>query len=812
VHDQGYPTEAEGIILDAEKVIGIFKLNSFLQAMKNILNPFRSSVPGRGLMNSAAHELRMAFLETFPADLQQVTASSLKPEQVKNNIESFIGSVEVPVGLVGPLLMRTGEEGTEETFGVVGTTEGALVASMNRGARAISESGGFFSKVLHQKMVRAPMFLFENMMQAAEFSDWISANFQKIKKIAEAYSNHAELTGISPVLIGKAAHLKFIYTTGDASGQNMTTTCTWHACLWIENSFNADHSFPVLHFVIDGNGSSDKKISSYAMQSGRGIHVISECFLSNETIVKVLRTTADDMFTSYIHSMAISRMDGMIGYNINVANAIAGFFVSTAQDLASIHESSTGILQLDKTAEGLYASLSLPNLVIGTVGGGTHLPAQNSILKFMRCEGKNGTKRLATLIAGFALSLELSTLAAIVSGQFARAHQKLGRNKPMNWLLRSEVDERFIRDHISGTDKENIRQIIFDPALNIDNGLLTQLTSRISKKLIGFIPFRIDYKDGSTQRVILKSKPTGEEVIKGLHFMAAALSTELSDKLLEYKTWLEYTDCDHKETEAVDLLWKDGFRNIPRSFGTYTDPAREISMLMMDYLDARDHRIMNSESSPELWTREIIRDTIKSICSVHAFYSDTGKCTAATHIKLFRPAALMPFYLLMNRINENEYADWNTAELFEELNAEIVQHMLEPPVKKSPLTFVHNDFNPRNIAVTHSNDPLIYDWELAVLNIPQRDSIELLSFVLPENFSREELLDYLTYHHQLFTKATGTPISIADWLSDCRIIVHEYLCSRVSFYLAGGTLMDYSFSKRIFLNAFRMKRFLDVRA
>ncbi|MCW3104798.1 MAG: hypothetical protein JWO09_3238 [Bacteroidetes bacterium] len=776
--------------------------------MKNILNPFRASVPGRGLMNTSGHEQRMKFLGTFPVNLQPVLLGSLKLEQVKNNIESFIGSVEVPVGLVGPLLKK-GQEHTEEIFGVVGTTEGALVASMNRGAKAISESGGFSAKVLYQKMLRTPMFIFENMMQAAEFSEWAINNFQKIKKVTEAYSNHAELLEINPLLIGKAAHLKFIYSTGDASGQNMTTTCTWHACLWMEEQFNAAHDYPVIHFVIDGNGSSDKKVSSYAMQSGRGTHVISECFLSNEAIVKTLRTTADDMFSSYIHSMAVSRMDGMTGYNINVANAVAGFFVSTAQDLASIHESSTGILQLDKTAEGLYVSLSLPNLVIGTVGGGTRLPAQNAILKFMQCEGKGGSKKLAAIIAGFALSLEVSTLAAIVSGQFARAHQKLGRNKPVNWLLRSEVDEAFILAHFPEIAKQELQKIIFDPAFMIDNGLLTQLTSRISKKLIGFIPFRMEMKDGSTVQAIIKSKPTGEEVLKGLHYMASALSTELSDKLLEYKSALEYTDCDHKETEAVEMLWKDGFRNIPRSFGTYTDPTREISMLVMEYLDPASYKIMNSESRPELWTKEIIRDTIKSINDVHAFYSVAGNRPAAMHISVFTPGALMPFYMVMNGVNEKEYADWNTAELFKELHQEMVQYMLEAPEKRSPLTIVHNDFNPRNIAIKNDDGPVIYDWELAVLNIPQRDSIELLSFVLPEDFSSTQLSEYLEYHHRIFVEKTGSAISLSDWLCDCRIIVLEYLCSRISFYLAGGALLDYSFSRRIFMNAFRMKRFLD---
>ena len=185
--------------------------------------------------------------------------------------------------------------------------------------------------------------------------------------------------------------------------------------------------------------------SFYAIQNGRGCHVISECFLTNEIIEKTLRTNAEDMFRSFNHSMAISRLDGMIGYNINVANAIAGIFAATGQDLASIHESSTAVLQMENTTEGLYVSLTLPNLVVGTVGGGTHLPVASRVLELMGCKGAGKVERFAKLIAGYALGIEISTLAAIVSGQFARAHQKLGRNKPVKWLLRSEVTEDFFK-------------------------------------------------------------------------------------------------------------------------------------------------------------------------------------------------------------------------------------------------------------------------------------------------------------------------------------------------------------------------------
>lgn len=386
--------------------------------------------PGHGLMTKTAHELRMKFFESMAANSDIITSTQLTLEQVKHNIESFIGSVEIPLGLAGPLLFNSGANSTEWVYCAIGTSEGALVASINRGAKAISECGGFNAHFVHQKMLRAPVFSFRNMESAFNFEKWIKSNFTQIKQYAAKFSNHAELIEIKTLISGKLAHMRFIYTTCDASGQNMVTHCTWNTCLWIEEQFQKEANIKIEHFYVDGSGSNDKKVSFYSLQNGRGVHVISECFLLHEVIEKTLRTKADDMYKLYRYSMGLARFDGTIGGTINIANSIAGIFAATGQDLASIHESSIGVLEMDKTDYGLYLSLSVPTLVIGTVGGGTHLPGPRTVLEFMKCYGKGKLERFAKIISGFALSLEISTLAALASGQFATAHQKHGKNNP----------------------------------------------------------------------------------------------------------------------------------------------------------------------------------------------------------------------------------------------------------------------------------------------------------------------------------------------------------------------------------------------
>ncbi|MDH5609479.1 MAG: phosphotransferase, partial [Cyclobacteriaceae bacterium] len=710
--------------------------------MKKPLSYESLIIPGRGLGTQRAIQARREYLEENGYAIESISRHFLPPSAVQHNIESFIGTTEIPLGIVGPLLFRDNNH-DEYAYAAAGTLEGALIASMNRGARAISLSKGFTATIMYQRMVRAPLFLFRHTQEAAIFDMWVQKKQEAIQHVAEGYSNHAKLTALHTHVIGPDVHVKFVYTTGDAAGQNMTTTCTWHAMLWIVEHFLKETGIEIPHFVIEGNGSSDKKASRYLIEHGRGIGVTAECFLEEPVIQKVLRTHSRDICRFYSPSVQMAQQDGMLGYNINVANAIAAIFVATGQDLASIQESGTGLLEVQQKPGGLALRLTLPSLVIGTVGGGTSLPDQHEGLAIMGCAGAGKVERFAKLIAGFALALELSTYSAIVSGEFAKAHEKLGRNRPVKWLLKSELNETMIRsclgNQIGGLA---IRQVRVYDNLPVENGIITQITQRVNNKLTGFIPARVTLESGATIPVLIKSKALDLDVIKGLHLMAASIDPRLSDLLYANRHQLEYWTCHEKELRLYWLLSENGVKTIPAYYGNFHHPGREIYLLFQEYLNADQMDLFDAENTPERWTKTHIHHVISAISDIHLLLHDRKNQKVLAAIPLFEPWKSSPLYHKMADIlcQENENSGYEALHTYidtlESLHASL----------QLPLTVIHNDFNPRNVAIRKNGLPCIYDWELAVKNIPHRDIVEFLCFALPLDFEKQVFYDYLDYH------------------------------------------------------------------
>ncbi|MXW15997.1 MAG: hydroxymethylglutaryl-CoA reductase [Gemmatimonadetes bacterium] len=399
------------------------------------LTPLREDIPpsvprdgAPGTISTGAVERRWRLLDV-DASVRHRLLDDMAREQMPlygKNIENFIGTVKVPIGLAGPLRMR-GLFARGDYYVPLATTEAALVASYTRGAQAITQAGGCTAAAIWEGVTRAPVFAFDSLVDVGKFIMWAAEQAQTFCDIAASTTRHGELIRTRFDMEGNHVYLIFEYTTGDASGQNMVTIATDAVCRFILDQTPVQ---PVYWFI-EGNLSGDKKASHLSFQNVRGRKVTAEATLSSGILKRHLKTSASRMLDFYRVSAIGGVMSGNIGLQGHYSNGMAALYIACGQDAACVAESAVGVTRFEAAAEGgLYASVTLPNLILGTVGGGTGLPSQNACLDIMRLSGAGNAAALAEVCAALVLAGELSICAALASGHFARAHQMLARGVP----------------------------------------------------------------------------------------------------------------------------------------------------------------------------------------------------------------------------------------------------------------------------------------------------------------------------------------------------------------------------------------------
>jgi hydroxymethylglutaryl-CoA reductase (NADPH) len=342
---------------------------------------------------------------------------------LEGNIENYIGMAMIPTGVIGPLRV-IGTAARGDFYIPMSTTEGALIASYHRGAKACYLAGGATSVCLVEGVQRSPVFRFNDIAELGIFISWLFQQLSVFEKIVGETSRFAKLNDLRYNIEGNQLIITFEYHTGDASGQNMVTLCTDAICNYIISNTPVQP----LYWFIEGNYSGDKKATALSFTNVRGKKVTAEILLPEKIVTEVLKTTPKAM-TDYWRSSTIGIIQsGSIGAHGHYANGLTALFIATGQDVACVAEAAFGITRMEMTDDGsLYASVTLPNMIVGTVGGGTSLPTQRECLEMMDCYGTGNARKFAEICGAVVLAGELSIAAAISAGHFSSAHKKFGR-------------------------------------------------------------------------------------------------------------------------------------------------------------------------------------------------------------------------------------------------------------------------------------------------------------------------------------------------------------------------------------------------
>jgi len=341
----------------------------------------------------------------------------------------------IPTKLIGPFKISGDYVKTEEKVYVpLATFETPLWYSVSRGAKVSVASSGIVTRITNNVMTRSILLEAESLEVAILFADKIlEQEKDELKKIAESTSRFLEFKGLSAKVIGTNIFVRIEIIPSEASGHNMVTITADK----ILNYLIAKYSDMVRHVSVSGNLCTDKKVSAVNSIEGRGKYTVASLRIKEEITNRILKTTNEKIHILNTKKNLIGSVaaGSLMSANAHFANMLLAFYLAFGQDAANIVEGSQGITTTDIQANGdLVFSVTLPNLILGTVGNGKHLDFAKNNLISVRClkqDGaaiQDGALRLSEICASVVLAGELSLMAALTtSGELTKSHIKIER-------------------------------------------------------------------------------------------------------------------------------------------------------------------------------------------------------------------------------------------------------------------------------------------------------------------------------------------------------------------------------------------------
>ena len=364
-------------------------------------------------------ELVQRLLAETPESFESIR-TYLTEEHAKGKIENFVGAVPIPLGLCGPINIR-GQHANGMFVVPMATLEGTLVASYSRGAKVINESGGVETLVYGDSFLRSVQFVTSTLARSAELVEWCKRHEAEIRKRVEDSSSYVSIASIDYDFVSNTVIVTLGLVTGDAMGSNMAAKATDIVSTYVtEHSGLADDAIAPCP--------EDKK---YIPARQKGKKVIARTVLKREVVAAVTRTTLEKLAAFINNFKNLLALHGGYSLNVHAANGMAGMFQAFGQDMAYLGECSQAILDCHFAGpDSLEVSVTLPSLIVGTVGGGTGLPAFRATLSMVDCYGPGKARKLAEIMAAVILAGEIGCSAAECAHEFVRAHETMGKNRP----------------------------------------------------------------------------------------------------------------------------------------------------------------------------------------------------------------------------------------------------------------------------------------------------------------------------------------------------------------------------------------------
>jgi len=344
-------------------------------------------------------------------------------ESARGNVENLTGFCQVPLGLAGPMSCDT-SAGPREVYVPMATNEGALVAAHSRGMRLANAGGGVRSRVLHEGLTQNPMLEYDGIEQAVRAAETVRGMEPELRTLVAGISRHGRLIDAQPAVLGARLVVRLAFRTGDAIGINMAARAADLCSAAIAERTGARARY------VHGQD-VEKRANARALVEGRGRSVACDVTVPRAALAELGRVTPEQLVAlQRAYAVGFAQL-GTQNWLVQAANGLAAVMLACGQDVAYVTEAATGLLDFQVTAGGdLYASATLPSLLVGTVGGGSQKGTAAECLALLGCAGSGHANTFAELLGAVVLCGDLSLAAAFCTHEFVAAHERLGRNRP----------------------------------------------------------------------------------------------------------------------------------------------------------------------------------------------------------------------------------------------------------------------------------------------------------------------------------------------------------------------------------------------
>ncbi|UCF93708.1 MAG: hypothetical protein JSW39_05995 [Desulfobacterales bacterium] len=352
----------------------------------------------------------------------RVFESYLTGEMVKGHIENFIGAVPIPLGLCGPIDIE-GQSAKGRFVVSMATQEGTLVASYSRGAKIINACGGCETLVYDNYFLRGVQFLTASLKEPHALIEWCRAHEDQIRRLIDPSSCCVTVLDIFYECPGTTVMVSLQLDTGDAMGSNMATKAAGILSGYVAEKSGLARRVLVLPYP------EDKKFIPVRQ---KGKKVIARTVLQEDILARITRTTLPRLNEFIDNSKSLLALHGAYALNVHVANGLAALFQALGQDVAYIAEGAQAVVESHFLDSGrLAVSVTLPALIVGTVGAATGLPAFKAALALMDCYGPGKANKLAEIIGAVILAGEIGCACAQCAFEFIDAHERMGKHRPL---------------------------------------------------------------------------------------------------------------------------------------------------------------------------------------------------------------------------------------------------------------------------------------------------------------------------------------------------------------------------------------------